>query len=120
MRPGLERLWRRQRRAPCQRLQQGKDCTNGNCDRRADYLDAVTDLLIADLEWMTGQWAQGAPDNYRAQLTPADAGEGIQKMLFGMGSLSLGELAGERMKVALEEAILLHGGERNPPATVIA
>ncbi len=27
---------------------------------------------------------------------------GIQIMLFGMGSLSLGELAGERMKVALE------------------
>jgi putative iron-regulated protein len=48
------------------------------------------------------QWAPGASDNYRAQLTAADANEGVQKMLFGMGSLSLGELAGERMKVALE------------------
>ncbi|MCR9190956.1 MAG: peptidase [Alteromonadaceae bacterium] len=44
----------------------------------------------------------GASDNYRAQLTAADANQGVQKMLFGMGSLSLGELAGERMKVALE------------------
>ncbi|MBN7771079.1 peptidase [Marinobacter daepoensis] len=81
---------------------QGADCTNGNCERRAQYLDAVTDLLITDLEWMAAQWAPGASDNYRAQLTSANADEGIQKMLFGMGSLSLGELAGERLKVALE------------------
>jgi putative iron-regulated protein len=87
---------------PVSDYQQGKDCTNGNCDRRGQYLDAVTDLLVDDLQWMTAQWAHGAPDNYRAKLTSADAGEGVQKMLFGMGSLSLGELAGERMKVALE------------------
>lgn len=80
----------------------GNDCTNGNCERRAQYLDAVTDLLVNDLEWMVAQWAPGTSDNYRAQLTSANADEGIQKMLFGMGSLSLGELAGERMKVALE------------------
>lgn len=81
---------------------EGADCTNGNCERRGEYLDAVTDLLVSDLEWMVAQWAPGANDNYRAQLTAADANEGVQKMLFGMGSLSLGELAGERMKVALE------------------
>ena len=80
----------------------GNDCTNGNCERRAQYLDAVTDLLVNDLEWMVAQWAPGTSDNYRAQLTSANADEGIQKMLLGMGSLSLGELAGERMKVALE------------------
>lgn len=80
----------------------GNDCTNGNCERRAQYLDAVTDLLVNDLEWMVAQWAPGTADNYRAQLMSANADEGIQKMLFGMGSLSLGELAGERMKVALE------------------
>ena len=81
---------------------QGADCTNGNCERRSEYLDAVTDLLVSDLEWMVAQWAPGSSDNYRAQLTSADANAGVQKMLFGMGSLSLGELAGERMKVALE------------------
>lgn len=80
----------------------GADCTNGNCDRRAEYLDAVTDLLISDLGWMVAQWAPGASDNYRSQIMNANADEGVQKMLFGMGSLSLGELAGERMKVALE------------------
>lgn len=80
----------------------GADCTNGNCDRRSEYLDAVTDLLVDDLEWMVVQWAPNASDNYRSQLMAANADEGVQKMLFGMGSLSLGELAGERMKVALE------------------
>jgi putative iron-regulated protein len=80
----------------------GEDCTNGNCDRRAEYLDAVTDLLISDLEWMAAQWAPEQSNNYRAQLMAEAPEAGIQKMLFGMGSLSLGELAGERMKVALE------------------
>ena len=28
------------------------NCTNGNCDRRRDYLVAATDLLISDLEEM--------------------------------------------------------------------
>ncbi|KAA1176251.1 peptidase [Marinobacter salinexigens] len=80
----------------------GADCTHGNCERRGQYLDAVTDLLVSDLEWMVAQWAPEQSDNYRAKLIAADANEGVQKMLFGMGSLSLGELAGERMKVALE------------------
>ncbi|MBU2874943.1 imelysin family protein [Marinobacter salexigens] len=80
----------------------GTDCTNGHCERRAEYLDAVTDLLVSDLDWMVNQWAANGSDNYRSQLMNADSDEGVQKMLFGMGSLSLGELAGERMKVALE------------------
>lgn len=80
----------------------GADCTNGNCQRRGEYLDAVTDLLVEDLAWMVAQWAPDEDDNYRTQLTQASADQGVQKMLFGMGSLSLGELAGERMKVALE------------------
>lgn len=81
---------------------QGDECTNGNCDRRAAYLDAATDLLIKDLDWMVAQWAPGQTENYRAALTAEAPDAVIQKMLFGMGSLSLGELAGERMKVALE------------------
>ncbi|WP_165855574.1 imelysin family protein [Marinobacter sp. JSM 1782161] len=81
---------------------QGEGCTHGHCDRRAAYLDAATDLLISDLEWMVAQWAPGTTDNYRAELTAMEPQAAIQKMLFGMGSLSLGELAGERMKVALE------------------
>lgn len=78
----------------------GEGCTNGNCDRRRDYLQAASRLLVQDLQWMAAQWQPGQ-DNYRAELTALPAEEGLRRMLFGMGSLSLGELAGERMKVAL-------------------
>ncbi|MFV3331927.1 imelysin family protein [Pseudomonas sp. NY15437] len=81
---------------------QGKDCTNGHCDRRAAYLKAVTDLLVSDLEEMHGNFKAGVADNYRAKVEADSAENNLRKMFFGMGSLSLGELAGERMKVALE------------------
>ena len=81
---------------------QGDGCTGGHCDRRASYLKAATTLLITDLDYMAGQWQADVTDNYRAKLEAEPAENGLRKMLFGMGSLSLGELAGERMKVALE------------------
>ena len=37
----------------------GESCTGGNCDRRAAYLKAATDLLISDLEWIVAQWGEG-------------------------------------------------------------
>ncbi len=81
---------------------QGADCTGGHCDRRGAYLKAAVDLLVADLDWMRQQWAPGESDNYRATLLADSADQGLRKMLYGMGSLSLGELAGERIKVAME------------------
>ncbi|AJQ96736.1 imelysin family protein [Gynuella sunshinyii] len=80
----------------------GTGCTHGNCDRRGQYLQAATQLLVNDLEWMTRQWQADVADNYRAELLAEPEQQVIRKMLFGMGSLALGELAGERMKVALE------------------
>ncbi|NIY81429.1 imelysin family protein [Vibrio hepatarius] len=80
----------------------GDACTNGNCDRRGEYLKAAAELLIQDLEWMEKQWSANEKGNYREELVSGSAENGLRKMLFGMGSLSLGELAGERMKVALE------------------
>jgi len=80
----------------------GESCTGGNCDRRAAYLRATVQLLVDDLTYMVGQWAAGQTDNYRAQLLANDPQEGLDIMLFGMGSLALGELAGERLKVSLE------------------
>ncbi|MGB7387375.1 MAG: imelysin family protein [Pseudomonas neustonica] len=87
---------------PASDYAKGDDCTNGHCDRRAAYLDAVTDLLVTDLQWMVDQWSADTEGNYRAELVSIEPQAAYQKMLFGMGSLSLGELAGERMKVALE------------------
>ena len=79
----------------------GEDCTGGNCERRRAYLQAVTQLLVDDLTEMVCQWQPDA-DNYRAELLAEPVENGLRKMFFGMGSLSLGELAGERMKVSLE------------------
>ena len=76
----------------------GDACTNGNCDRRGEYLNAASDLLISDLEFMVAQW--GAEGEARTTLT-ADENAGLVAMLTGMGSLSYGEQAGERMKLGL-------------------
>jgi putative iron-regulated protein len=76
----------------------GAECTNGNCDRRGEYLKAAAGLLVQDLEWMEKQWSSEVSANYREELLNDSADNGLRKMLFGMGSLSLGELAGERMK----------------------
>ncbi|MBE1283643.1 MAG: peptidase [Rhodobacteraceae bacterium] len=76
----------------------GDACTGGNCDRRAQYLQAATDLLVTDLEWMAAQWAEGG--EARASVT-GDADSGVIAILTGMGSLSYGEQAGERMRLGL-------------------
>ncbi|MDD0973150.1 imelysin family protein [Pseudomonas fontis] len=81
---------------------QGKGATGEHNERRRAYLSAVTQLLINDLEEMVGNWKPDVADNYRATLEAEPVANGLRKMLFGMGSLSLGELAGERMKVSLE------------------
>lgn len=77
---------------------QGDACIGGNCDRRGDYLTAATELLVSDLEWMVAQWQAGG--DARTQLT-ADENAGISTILTGMGSLSYGEQAGERMKLGV-------------------
>ncbi|MDH2325677.1 imelysin family protein [Cereibacter sp. SYSU M97828] len=73
-------------------------CTNGNCDRRGQYLKAASTLLISDLEEMAANWAEGGAA--RAAVTD-DPAAGLRAMLTGMGSLSYGEQAGERMKLGL-------------------
>ena len=77
---------------------QGAGCTGGNCDRRAAYLLAATDLLVSDLSYMSKVWAEGGEG--RAAVL-ADPQAGLLVMLTGMGSLSYGEQAGERMKLGL-------------------
>ncbi|NTJ44274.1 peptidase [Agrobacterium larrymoorei] len=81
-----------------------KNCSGGNCDRRADYLKSASTLLVADLKEMVANWA---PDGEAATTVEADPKKGLTAILTGMGSLSYGELAGERMKLGL----LLHDPE---------
>jgi len=72
-----------------------KACSNGNCDRRAEYLKSATTLLVSDLKEMVGNW--GAEGKARLALK----GLGVGAIPTGMGSLSYGELAGQRMKLGL-------------------
>jgi putative iron-regulated protein len=75
--------------------------TDANAMRRGQYLHAATDLLVTDLEEMVANWQDGGAA--RAALPE----QGLATILTGMGSLSFGELAGERMKLGL----LLHDPE---------
>ena len=76
-----------------------KNCTGGNCARRAQYLRVVTDLLVDELKWMAAQW-RGAGKIRQGLLKGGDAA-GLTAIFTGLGSLSYGELAGERMKLGL-------------------
>ena len=81
------------------------NCTNENCDRRGAYLKAAADLLVADLEEMVANWQDGGAA--RQEIGAKGPEGGLSTILTGLGSLSYGELAGERMKLGL----LLHDPE---------
>lgn len=76
-----------------------KACTGGHCERRAEYLRTVTQLLIDDLAWMAKQWEEGGAA--RKVVVNGAADNGLGAIFTGLGSLSYGELAGERMKLGL-------------------
>jgi putative iron-regulated protein len=71
-----------------------------NADRRRQYLTVVTDLLTDDLGGVAKGWEPGVKNNYRAKFEKGGQ-ESVRKMLLGLGSLSRGELAGERLEVAI-------------------
>ncbi|MGV2127153.1 imelysin family protein [Agrobacterium vitis] len=81
-----------------------KNCTGGHCDRRAEYLKSAATLLVSDLQEMVDAWK---PEGEATKTLLADPTSGLKAILTGMGSLSYGELAGERMKLGL----LLHDPE---------
>ncbi len=81
-----------------------KACTGGNCERRGDYLRAASDLLITDLEEIIAAWT---PDGKARAAVMSNDNAGLVALFNGIGSLSFGELAGERMKLGL----LLHDPE---------
>jgi len=79
-------------------------CTNDNCDRRREYLVAASQLLIEDLQYIQSVWS---PEGQARLDLLNDKKNGLKRILIGMGSLSYGELAGERMKLGL----MLHDPE---------
>lgn len=75
--------------------------TAENADRRAEYLSVASDLLLVHLQDMVDAWAPDS-DNYRAEFVALPSDEALGMIITGMGELSRGELAGERMTVAYE------------------
>ena len=76
--------------------------SNPNAQRRATYLAVASDLLLFHLRQMVDAWAPGA-NNYRAQFVTKNLDDALQDIITGIGEMSRGELAGERMTVAYEE-----------------
>lgn len=76
--------------------------TADNADRRHTYLEVAAAKLVSDLEAVRDGWVAGAP--YRTAFTTvaneAEAKAKLTEILTGMGTLSEGELAGERMQIA--------------------
>lgn len=75
---------------------------NDAADRRHQYLAVAVQKLIDDLKAVKAGWEAEA--DYRVAFTsietPAQAKQKLTEILTGMGTLSEGELAGERMQIA--------------------
>jgi len=85
-------------------------CTSGEaavadviCTRRGEYLQSVAELLITDLTTLVEAWAPSTTsdtaNHYQTFIAGGDAS--LALILEGMGRLSFGELAGERINIAL-------------------
>lgn len=89
----------------------GAECTSGDtvetdpvvCQRRGQYLIVAVDRLIRELSDVRDAWKPGAA--YHTAFTGAAdlaaAKQRLIEILTGMGTLSEGELAGERMQISL-------------------
>ena len=88
---------------------QGK-CTSGSiehndytiCQRRSQFLNAVSELYVADLTAMNNEWSKEA--NQQEGTLSYDFinnGKGVNRIVDSIGDMSAGELASERMKVAV-------------------
>ncbi|MEO0424360.1 MAG: imelysin family protein [Pseudomonadota bacterium] len=86
----------------------GGACTSGTgnaqpddiCVRRGQYLLVAADLLIEDLNAVVEAWNPNGTDNHYAAFV-AGGDQSLALILEGMGRLGFGELAGERMAIAL-------------------
>ena len=77
--------------------------TNANASRRAAYLATASDLLLGHLRDMVDAWAPSGSGNYRERFLALAPDDALVRIITGVGELSRGELAGERLTVAYEE-----------------
>ncbi|MEM9058585.1 MAG: imelysin family protein, partial [Pseudomonadota bacterium] len=95
-------------RRPVSDYRTGGGCTSGVgnpqpdviCERRGQYLLVAADLLSDDLKRVADAWNPNGTDNHYARFV-AGGDVSLAKIVEGMGRLGFGELAGERMNIAL-------------------
>ena len=81
-----------------------QNCTGGNCDRRATYLQVVTDLLVSDLNEMFLEWggnAKETPGTLAYNFINSD--DALAYIIGSMKVMADDELASARMGTALME-----------------
>lgn len=86
------------------------NCTSGAgsaqadniCTRRGQYLVAATELLIDDLASLVTEWDPAETGNHYDDFVAAGE-DSLSIIVESMGRLGFGELAGERMNIALEQ-----------------
>ncbi|MBU2949202.1 hypothetical protein KO493_00620 [Tamlana agarivorans] len=75
--------------------------TENFSERRKTYLQIVTDLLIKDLKDLNDTWATGG--SYRMTFEALNKDEALTNILNGIGFISNGEVAAERIYPAIDE-----------------
>lgn len=98
-------LWGQDNTAPADKKEGQRAFTDYttavNADRRKKYLKIVAEILVEDLKSVTSQWELDGI--YRTEFLALKKDDAINKIVTGAAKLSKGELAGERMVVAVEK-----------------
>lgn len=74
-----------------------------NQERRGQVLKLLSELLVEHIEQVAGEWKADKRGNYGETLAKENLDESLRKIYTGLISLSIDEMAGERMTVSLEK-----------------
>jgi len=77
--------------------------TAENQDRRREYLTAVSELLVDNLQSLVDAWEPDGGDNYRAEFLALEPADALGRLMSGMIILSGFETGSERLQAALDE-----------------
>ena len=79
------------------------DNGKNNATRRGTSLKLLSEILVEHSATLVEAWKPNVANNYAAAFLATDSKEVLRRTMTGLASLSLDELAGERMIVALEK-----------------
>lgn len=77
--------------------------TAANQERRGQYLKLAAEILLEDIRTVMNDWKPDDANNYRGKFEAMDPKEALTKILTGIGTLSGGEVSGERLSTPYKE-----------------